>query len=130
MNTNLVVMNTSILDSEADIILMSANPSLLAGSGVSGGLHKAAGIDPEKHTKLLGRGSVGQAVITPAIAIQAQYIVHAVCPHYYDEYRGEATQLCLAYQNALTACENLPDVSSVAFFSMGTGVYKWPIHLS
>jgi O-acetyl-ADP-ribose deacetylase (regulator of RNase III) len=52
VNTNLVVMNTSILDSEADIIVMSANPRLLAGSGVSGVILKAAGIGLEKHTKL------------------------------------------------------------------------------
>ena len=130
MNTNLTTLNASILDSAADIIVMSANPSLLAGSGVSGVIHKAAGPDLERHTKPLGPLAVGQAVVTPAFEAQAKYIVHAVCPRYYDGQRGESEELRQAYQNALSVCDKLTDVRSIAFVSMGTGVYKWPIELA
>ena len=130
MNTNLTTLNASILDSGADIIVMSANPSLLAGSGVSGVIHKAAGPDLERHTKPLGPLAVGQAVVTPAFEAQAKYIVHAVCPRYYDGQRGESEELRQAYQNALSVCDKLTDVRSIAFVSMGTGVYKWPIELA
>ena len=54
METDLKILDTSILDSNADVIVMSANPSLLAGSGVSGVIHKAAGTELEKHVKPLG----------------------------------------------------------------------------
>ena len=130
MNTNLTTLNASILDSAADIIVMSANPSLLAGSGVSGVIHKAAGPDLERHTKPLGPLAVGQAVVTPAFEAQAKYIVHAVCPRYYDGQRGESEELRQAYQNSLSVCDKLTDVRSIAFVSMGTGVYKWPIELA
>ena len=130
MNTNLTTLNASILDSGADIIVMSANPSLLAGSGVSGVIHKAAGPELERHAKPLGPIAVGQAVVTPAFDARAKYIVHAVCPRYYDGRRGESDQLRQAYQNALSVCDKLTDVSSIAFVSMGTGVYKWPIKLA
>ena len=130
MNTNLTTLNASILDSGADIIVMSANPSLLAGSGVSGVIHKAAGPDLERHTKPLGPLAVGQAIVTPAFEARAKYIVHAVCPRYYDGLRGESDQLRQAYQNALLVCDRLTDVSSIAFVSMGTGVYRWPIKLA
>ena len=130
MNTNLTTLNASILDSEADIIVMSANPSLLAGSGVSGVIHKSAGPELERYTKPLGPLAVGQAVVTPAFEAQAKYIVHAVCPRYYDGQRGESEELRQAYQNALSVCDKLTDVRSIAFVSMGTGVYKWPIELA
>ena len=130
MNTNLTTLNASILDSGADIIVMSANPSLLAGSGVSGVIHKSAGPELERHAKPLGPLAVGQAVVTPAFEAQAKYIVHAVCPRYYDGCRGESDQLRQAYQNALLVCDRLTDVSSIAFVSMGTGVYRWPIKLA
>ena len=130
MNTNLTTLNASILDSAADIIVMSANPSLLAGSGVSGVIHKSAGPELERYTKPLGPLAVGQAVVTPAFEAQAKYIVHAVCPRYYDGQRGESEELRQAYQNALSVCDKLTDVRSIAFVSMGTGVYKWPIELA
>ncbi|MDC3249090.1 macro domain-containing protein [Porticoccaceae bacterium] len=130
MNTNLTTLNASILDSGADIIVMSANPSLLAGSGVSGVIHKSAGPELERHAKPLGPLAVGQAVVTPAFEAQAKYIVHAVCPRYYDGQRGESEELRQAYQNALSVCDKLTDVRSIAFVSMGTGVYKWPIELA
>ena len=130
MNTNLTTLNASILDSGADIIVMSANPSLLAGSGVSGVIHKSAGPELERYTKPLGPLAVGQAVVTPAFEAQAKYIVHAVCPRYYDGQRGESEELRQAYQNALSVCDKLTDVRSIAFVSMGTGVYKWPIELA
>ena len=115
MNTNLTTLNASILDSGADIIVMSANPSLLAGSGVSGVIHKSAGPELERYTKPLGPLAVGQAVVTPAFEAQAKYIVHAVCPRYYDGQRGESEELRQAYQNALSVCDKLTDVRSIAF---------------
>ena len=42
---------------------MVANPSLLAGSGVSGIIHKAAGAELEKAAKLLGPLKPGSTVM-------------------------------------------------------------------
>jgi O-acetyl-ADP-ribose deacetylase (regulator of RNase III) len=71
METDLKILNTSILDSNADVIVMSANPSLLAGSGVSGVIHKAAGAELEEHVKPLGPIAEGQAIVSPAFALNA-----------------------------------------------------------
>jgi len=67
---------------------MSANPSLLGGSGVSGAIHKAAGPELETHVKAFGPLDVGQAILTPAFNLKAKYVVHTVCPRFYDRLVG------------------------------------------
>ena len=126
----LKLIKSSILDIDAEIIVMSANPSLLAGSGVSGIIHKAAGPDLETHAKAFGPLNVGQAILTPAFNLKAKYVVHTVCPRFYDGLRGESEQLRAAYSNALMVCDGMPARSRIAFVAMGTGVYKWPTDLA
>lgn len=126
----LKLINKSILNIDADIIVMSANPSLLAGSGVSRVIHRAAGPELEAYAKEIGPVGVGQAVITPGFNLNAKYVVHTVCPRYYDGLRGEAEQLKAAYSNALLVCDEISNVSSIAFVAMGTGIYKWPANLA
>ena len=47
-----------------------------------------------------------------------------------DGQRGESEQLYNAYSSALALHSQVPDGKSIAFVSMGTGVYKWPIALA
>ena len=115
---------------QADIIVMSANPSLLAGSGVSGVIHKAAGPELKRYVKLFAPLDVGQAIISPGFYLTAKYVVHTVCPRFYDGLRGETKLLRAAYSNALSVCNELFSASSIAFVAMGTGVYKWPTDLA
>jgi len=118
------------LKSEADIIVLSANPSLLAGSGISGAIHKAAGKELELAAKALGPIKAGEAVITLAFNLSAKYVVHTVCPRYIDGQRGERELLAEAYRSALSFYNEVSDVSSIALVSMGTGVYRWPLELA
>ena len=119
-----------ILKSGADIIVLSANPSLLAGSGISGVIHKAAGKELELAAKALGPIKAGEAVITLAFNLSAKYVVHTVCPRYIDGQRGERELLAEAYQSALSFYNEVSDVTSIALVSMGTGVYRWPLELA
>ena len=47
-----------------------------------------------------------------------------------DGQRGESEQLYNAYASALAQHSQAPDAKSIAFVSMGTGVYKWPMELA
>ena len=47
-----------------------------------------------------------------------------------DGQRGESEQLYNAYVSALALHSQAPDAKSIAFISMGTGVYKWPMALA
>ncbi len=82
-----------ILTADADILVLSANPSLLAGSGISGVIHKAAGPKLEAAAKPFAPIEPGQSIITPAFNLPAKYIIHTVCPRYMDGQRGENEQL-------------------------------------
>ena len=119
-----------ILKSKADVIVFSAHPSLLAGSGVSGLIHRAAGPELEKAAKILGPLRSGEAVITPAFNLSASYIIHAVCPRYIYGTLEEQRGLAQAYKSALDIKREVPDATRIAFVSMGTGVYKWPLELA
>jgi len=127
---NCSVLIKDVLTVKIDIIVISANPSLLAGSGISGVIHKAAGPQLEAAAKPFAPLTPGQAIITPAFNLSAKYVIHTVCPRYMDGQRGEAEQLYNAYASALALHSQAPDAKSIAFVSMGTGVYKWPVVLA
>ena len=127
---NCSVLIKDVLTVQSDIIVISANPSLLAGSGISGVIHKAAGCQLEAAAKPFAPLTPGQAIITPAFNLSAKYVIHTVCPRYMDGQRGEAEQLYNAYASALALHSEAPDAKSIAFVSMGTGVYKWPLELA
>ena len=118
------------MQSGAEIIVLSANPSLLAGSGISGIIHKAAGSELEKAAKLLGPLKPGEAAITPAFNLSAKYVIHTVCPRYMDGQRVERELLAEAYRSALSFYGEKSDVRSISFVSMGTCVYRWPLELA
>ena len=120
----------NILTANSDILVLSANPSLLAGSGISGVIHKAAGPNLEAAAKPFSPLEPGRSIITPAFDLPAKYIIHTVCPRYMDGQRGETEQLYNAYASALALHSQAPDAKSIAFVSMGTGVYKWPMGLA
>ena len=128
--SELTIVQQSILAVASDIIVMSANPSLLAGSGISGIIHKAAGPQLEAAAKPFAPLTPGQAIITPAFNLSAKYIIHTVCPRYMDGQRGESEQLYNAYASALALHSQAPDAKSIGFVSMGTCVYKWPMVLA
>jgi O-acetyl-ADP-ribose deacetylase (regulator of RNase III) len=128
--SELTIVQQSILAVAPDIIVISANPSLLAGSGISGIIHTAAGPQLEAVAKPFAPLTPGQAIITPAFNLSAKYVIHTVCPRYMDGQRGESKQLYNAYASALALHSEGPDAKSIAFVSMGTGVYKWPMALA
>lgn len=124
------VVKNNILTTNTDIMVLSANPSLLAGSGISGVIHKAAGPHLETAAKAFAPISPGEAIITPGFNLSAKYVIHTVCPRYMDGKLGEKELLAAAYKNTLAFYNQIPGAKSIAFISMGTGVYKWPMALA
>ncbi len=115
-----------------DAIVNAANQKMLGGGGVDGAIHAAAGKElfkaclnvPEVRPGV--RCPTGEARITPGFKLPAKFVIHTVGPVYRDGRHGEPEKLAACYRNSLAlAAEN--GCKSIAFPSISTGVYGYPI---
>lgn len=109
-----------------DAIVNSANPALIAGGGVCGAIHQAAGPKLERVCREIGKCDVGSAVITPAFNLPSQFVIHAVGPRWLDGQRGEPDLLRRCYESIFSlALEH--QIRSLAIPSISTGIYHYPL---
>jgi O-acetyl-ADP-ribose deacetylase (regulator of RNase III) len=128
--SRLELIRGDITQQRVDAIVNAANSSLMGGGGVDGAIHRAGGpaILDECRRIVDAHGSLpaGEAVITSGGRLPARHVIHTVGPRWRDGAHGEASTLARCYRNslALAAREGL---SSVAFPSISTGAYGFPV---
>lgn len=110
---------------DCEAIVNSANPSMLAGSGVCGAIHRAAGRELEQFGKTLAPLSLGQAVITPAFNLPNNYVIHLSAPKYHFDPDPPAN-LALCISNALKLAE-VNGVKRIALPAIAAGIYGYPM---
>jgi len=116
----IVVMEGSLLEAEADAIVNAANSLGLMGNGIAGVIKKAAGGAVEEEAKKLAPIPVGKAVLTTAGNLKFKAIIHAPTM----EIPGIRIPL-VTVGKATKAALRLADekgFSVIAFPGMGTGV--------
>lgn len=123
------VIKGDITKCTVDAIVNAANTSLMGGGGVDGAIHRAGGSailnDCRKIVARQGGCKVGEAVITTAGNLPAQFVIHTVGPVWRSGNAKQAELLANAYENSLKLAFT-HGVKTIAFPNISTGIYHYP----
>lgn len=125
----LELVQGDITRQDTEAIVNAANPSLLGGGGVDGAIHRAGGPQILAECRKIGGCPPGEARITAGGRLRAKYVIHTVGPIYRGGDRGEPQILASAYRSSLELASQR-GIKSVAFPSISTGAYGYPIELA
>lgn len=129
-STILSLIRGDITVQNTDALVNAANASLLGGGGVDGAIHRAGGprILEECGAIRARQGDLptGKAVITSGGNLKARHVIHTVGPVWRGGLNREDELLADAYRNSLQAALS-QDCKTIAFPSISTGVYGFPI---
>lgn len=124
--SRIAVVEGDITTLEVAAIVNAANEALRGGGGVDGAIHRAAGPELLEACRRIGRCPTGQAVLTPGFRLKAGHVIHTVGPVWHGGGQDEAELLASCYRCSL-AIASEQGFASVAFPSISTGVYGYPI---
>lgn len=120
------LIRDDITDLDVEAFVFYAQPDLTLGSGFGGAIAVRGGASIQKELEQLGPIETGEAVISAAGKLRADYIIHAVGPQFQEE--DTEAKLRTTIANSLKRAEETR-VERLALPAMGAGYYGIAPHL-
>jgi O-acetyl-ADP-ribose deacetylase (regulator of RNase III) len=120
----LKLVEGNIVTLHVDAIVNAANKSLILGGGVAGAIRNFGGPSIQEECNAIGPLEVGEAVLTGAGNLKAEYVIHAVGPVYGEG--DEDIKLANATLNSLQIAKK-KRINSIALPAISTGIFHFPI---
>jgi len=115
-----------ITDMEVEAFVFDITEDVKLGSGFGGAIQQRGGIVIQKRLDEIGSCPTGEAIVTEAGILKADWIIHANGPKFREE--DEEAKLRKAVKSAL-ARANEKGIKRLAFPPIGTGLYQVPLDL-
>jgi len=122
----ILIKRGNIVTEDVDVIVNAANTRLAGGGGVDGAIHHAAGSSVMEECRRIGNCPTGEAVMTGAGDLKASKIIHTPGPVWKGGKKGESGLLRSCYASSLALAVR-GGFRSIAFPSISTGVYSYPL---
>ena len=123
---SLRLVREDITEMEVDAFVFDITEDVKLGSGFGSAIQQRGGIVIQKELDEIGSCPTGEAVVTEAGILKADWIIHANGPKFREE--DEEDKLRKTIQSALARAEE-KGVKRLAFPPMGTGLYQVPLDL-
>jgi O-acetyl-ADP-ribose deacetylase (regulator of RNase III) len=123
--TILEVVQGDITECTVDAVVNAANNYLWMGAGVAGAIKRKGGLVIEDEAVRQGPIPVGEAIVTGAGSLKANYVIHAAAMG-----QDLVTNVEMIQQATINSLKRAMErrLESVALPALGTGVGGFPVH--
>ncbi len=125
-NKVLRLVRADITDMDVEAFVFDITEDVKLGSGFGSAIQQRGGIVIQKQLDEIGSCPTGEAVVTEAGILKADWIIHANGPKFREE--DEEGKLRKTVESALSRAEE-KGVKRLAFPPIGTGLYQVPLDL-
>ena len=125
-NKVLRLVKGDITDMEVEAFMFDITEDVKLGSGFGGAIQQRGGIVIQKQLDEIGGCPTGEAIVTEAGILKAEWIIHANGPKFREE--DEEGKLRQTVESVLARAEE-KGVKRLAFPPIGTGLYQVPLDL-